>query len=151
MSVGKIVSEITQHRHDFWRFFAERRPEFSGRLVRGNETSRWLVVGPRPLVVALYKGAGGVGIFVRGPSRERIGHARNYLFPYRHALAERLGRPGLKLGTAFLLHEGFRLLMHDRANWAQAADWLATRSPDYEAALIAVQCAPEPWPEDDWR
>jgi hypothetical protein len=133
-----VVSEITLQRRAFWACFAERLPELAARMARGNETSRWLAVGPFPLIAAHYVGAGAVGIFVRGARGTRIGHVREMLFPRREFITLHLG-PNVKLGTQFLLESRLRLPMNDRKNWPRAADWLAERSPRYEALLAAVQ------------
>lgn len=143
-----MVSDITWHRRAFWQFFAERLPELSARMVRGNEHSRWLAVGHRPLIVAHYVANGGVGLFVRGPARERIGHVRDYLLPHRRFLAGRLGKPDLRLGSTFLLPESLRIDMAARGNWPCATDWFARRSPVYEATLAGLQLRAEPWPDD---
>jgi hypothetical protein len=82
-----MVSELNEHRRDFWQFFAERLPALYGRMVRGNEHSRWLFVGHRPLVIAHYIANRGVGLFVRGPTGERTWRTREYLFPHREFLA----------------------------------------------------------------
>src|SRR5690606_14200143 len=63
-----MISDVTRQRRAFWAHFAQALPELAARMERGNETSRWLPVGPFPLVAAHYVGAGGVGIFVRGPA-----------------------------------------------------------------------------------
>ncbi len=148
-----MVAEITVHRRAFWALFAERHPRLDARTERGNETTRWLSVGPIPFVVAHYIGAGAVGIFVRGARGTRIGHVRELLFPRRHELAARLGRSDLRLGTTFLLDTRLRIDMGDRENWAEAADWLADRSTVYEAALsepagLRPTDDPEPWSSD---
>ena len=64
-----MVADITLHRRAFWVFFGEQLPELAARTVRGNETTRWLPVGPVPLVAAHYISAGAAGLFVRGASR----------------------------------------------------------------------------------
>lgn len=143
-----MVSEITAHRRAFWAHFAEALPDLAVRLARGNEHSRWLAVGPRPLILAHYVANGGVGLFVRGAARERIGPVRDFLFPHRSFLAERLGRPNIRLGTTFLLHGALRIDMADRVNWPAAAGWFSRHSPLYEAALRDLQARSEPWPDD---
>ena len=143
-----MVSDLTRHRREFWRHFADRLPELASRMVRGNEHSRWLIVGDRPLVVAHYVANRGVGLFVRGPARERIGHVRDYLFPHRQFLAERLDKPDLRLRTTFLLPDIVRLDMTDRANWDDAVDWFARHSPIYEAVFTELQAQTEPWPDE---
>lgn len=143
-----MISDMTRHRRAFWQFFAENLPALSARMVRGNEHSRWLAVGHRPLIVAHYVANGGVGLFVRGPAREKIGPVRDYLFPHRQFLAERLGKPDLRLGSTSLLPESLRLDMADQDNWSRAIDWFARRSPVYAAALAELQSRPEPWPDD---
>ena len=118
-----MISDLTQHRRAFWRYFVESLPTLAERTVRGNESSRWLAVGPRPLIIAHYIATGSVGLFVRGAARERIGHVREYLFPHRRFLAESLGKPDLRLGSTFLVPDICRLDMNDRASWPQAIDW----------------------------
>ena len=59
-----MISAQTQHRRDFWQAFGDGLPELSARMVRGNEHSRWLTVGHRPLVIAHYVANGSVGLFV---------------------------------------------------------------------------------------
>ena len=76
------------HRRAFWAYFAERMPALFARTERGNEHSRWLTVGHMPLIAALYLTNRSVGLFVRGPRRTRIGHVREFLFPYREVLAK---------------------------------------------------------------
>ena len=100
---------------------------------------RWLAVGRMPLIAALYLTNRSVGLFVRGARRTRIGHVREFLFPYREVLAKELREPELRLGENFLLNTRLRLDMHDRDNWPPAADWLARQTPLYERALKAVQ------------
>ena len=142
-----MISDLTQHRRSFWRYFAENLPALAARTVRGNESSRWLAAGPRPLIIAHYIAAESVGLFVRGAARERIGHVREYLFPHRRFLAKSLGRPELRLGSTFLLPDICRLDMNDRARWAQAIDWFAAHSPRYEAIFTALQTMQERWPD----
>ncbi len=148
-----MVSELTAHRRAFWTCFAERQPQLFERTERGNETTRWLAVGPLPLVAAHYIAARGVGVFVRGARATKIGHVRDFLFPLRQALAAALGPEAPRLGTTFLLETRLRIDMGDRANWPHAIDWLGEKSRLYEAALTAVRDRapgnePNPWDED---
>ena len=143
-----MISDLTQHRREFWRYFAARLPALDSRMTRGNEHSRWLAVGHRPLVIAHYVANRSVGLFIRGPARERIGGVREYLFPHRRFLAQRLAKPDLRLGNSFLVPAIHRLDMTDRENWAQATDWFAVHSPIYEAAFTELQDRNEPWPDD---
>jgi hypothetical protein len=143
-----MISDLTQHRRAFWRYFVESVPTLAERTVRGNESSRWLAVGPRPLIIAHYIATGSVGLFVRGAARERIGHVREYLFPHRRFLAESLGKPDLRLGRTFLVPDICRLDMNDRANWPQAIDWFSEHSSRYEGVFAALQTMPEPWPDE---
>ena len=134
-----MVSDLNAHRRAFWQFFAEELPALNARTERGNESSRWLAVGPRPLVVVHYVATGGVGIFVRGARGTRSGFVREYLFPHREFLAAALGRPITRLPENFLLGTSWRADMMDRAAWTRAALWLAEQSPIYERALAALQ------------
>lgn len=134
-----MISDLNQHRRASWAFFAGQAPELYARTERGNEHSRWLVVGHMPLVAALYLTNRSVGLFVRGPRRTRIGHVREFLFPHREVLAKELREPELRLGENFLLNTKLRLDMHDRDNWPAAANWLARQTPRYERALSVVQ------------
>src|SRR5690606_1544467 len=133
-----MISDVTRQRRAFWAHFAQALPELAARMERGNETSRWLPVGPFPLVAAHYVGAGGVGIFVRGPRGSRIGHVREILFPNREIIARHL-RPELRLGNRILLHSRLRLAMDDRSSWPRSVAWFAETSPRYEAMLREVQ------------
>lgn len=143
-----MVSELNQHRRDFWQFFAERLPALYGRMVRGNEHSRWLFVGHRPLVIAHYIANRGVGLFVRGPTGERTWRTREYLFPHREFLAGRLDQPNLRLGNMFLLPTSARIDMTDRVNWPAATAWFAENSPVYEAIFTELQATREDWPDE---
>lgn len=143
-----MISELNQHRRDFWLCFSERLPALYGRMVRGNEHSRWLIVGHRPLIVAHYVANRGVGLFIRGPAREKTWQTREYLFPHRAFLAERLRRPDLKLGNMFLLPKSVRLDMTDRSNWHRATAWFAENSPVYEAVFTELQSKREVWPDE---
>lgn len=134
-----MISELTQHRRDFWHHFAQRLPKLDARMVRGNEHSRWLAVGHRPLIIAHYVANSGVGIFVRGQSGEKTWRIREFLFPHREFLAERLALPNLKLGNMFLLPKSTRLDMLDRENWNLACRWFAENSPAYETILTNLQ------------
>jgi hypothetical protein len=134
-----MVSDLNLHRRAFWAFFAEALPGLNARTSRGNETTRWLAVGPRPLIVAHYIAATNVGIFVRGARGTRIGHLRELLFPYRGLLAEALAEPGLQLGETFLLNTRLRLSTQDKTSWPRAMAWFAHQSPRYEAALATLQ------------
>lgn len=144
-----MVSEITQHRRDFWHHFAQRLPKLDACMVRGNEHSRWLAVGHRPLIIAHYVANGGVGMFVRGQSGERTWRIREFLFPHREFLAERLAQPNLKLGNMLLLPRSTRLDMLDRENWNVACCRFAENSPVYQAILTDLQSnrfdLPEPF------
>lgn len=143
-----MISDLNQHRRDFWRFFAEHLPNLHGRMVRGNEHSRWLFVGHRPLVIAHYIANRGVGMFLRGPAREPVHETRNYLVPHRSFLAERLDKPDIKLGSMFLLPHSLRIDMTDRAAWNSAVLWFAQNSPAYERIFTDLQASPEPWPDE---
>lgn len=132
-----MVSETTAHRRAFWLYLADRMPALAARMTRGNEHSRWLAVGPRPLVLAHFIAGGAVGLFVRGAAREPVGPVRDFLLPHREMLTRLLGHANL--GTTFLLADSVRLDMNDRANWPEAADWFGDRSPVYESALAAIQ------------
>lgn len=134
-----MVSEITAHRRAFWAFLAEELPALDARMTRGNEHSRWLAVGPMPLIAVHYVANGGVGLFVRGARGTRSGLVREYLFPHREFLATALARPNLRLRENFLLGSSLRTDMLDRANWPQAVAWLKERSPVYEQALAELQ------------
>ncbi len=133
-----MVSDLNQHRRDFWAYFAGAQPKLFARTARGNEHSRWLPVGAGGLIVALYVTNLSVGVFVRGERGSRVGHVRERLFSYRQRLAKALAQPDIKLGERFLLNTGLRLDMHDRANWHSASDWLASRAFLYEEALRNV-------------
>jgi hypothetical protein len=133
------ISELNRLRRAFWEFSAAREPVFFARMERGNESSRWLAVGVLPLVVVHYFSVKGVGIFVRGARRTKIGHAREFLFPHRRLLSDVLERHDIRLGGTFLLHDRLRYDMTRRENWPAAVGWLATKSPLYETALRRVQ------------
>jgi hypothetical protein len=133
------MSDLNRLRRRFWAFAATTEPALFARMEYGNESSRWLAVGRLPLVVAHYFSTRGVGIFVRGPRRTRIGHVRELLFPNRHVLSKALGRHDIRLGESFLLHDRLRCDMTARANWPEAAGWLAAKSRLYEKALCRVQ------------
>lgn len=144
-----MISDLYRHRRAFWQFFAGHAPELHARTEYATEHSRWLAVGPMPLVIALYVANRGVGLFVRGARRTRIGHVREFLFPWRELLASELREPELRLGGSFLLDTRLRADMQERDNWPAAADWLARRTPSYERALAAVQRRRQPWPDMD--
>ena len=132
-----MVSELYQHRRDFWAHFAANEPVLHGRTTPGNEHSRWLAVGTGSgLVVALYLTNRSVGDFVRGERGSRIGHVRERLFAHRDELASALEQPKLKLGERFLLNTSLKLDMNNRRNWDRAGEWLAVEAPRYEAALL---------------
>jgi hypothetical protein len=143
-----MISDLTRHRRDFWQYFDLNLPALARRTVRGNETSRWLSVGQRPLIVAHYIAARSVGLFVRGVARERIGHVREYLFAHRTFLAASLDKPNLRLGSTFLVPDICRLDMDDRDNWPAAIEWFAEHSPRYELVFTALQKRREDWPDD---
>ena len=134
-----MVSDLNLHRRAFWAFFAERLPELNARTERGNESSRWLAVGPTPLIAVHYISTQSVGIFVRGARGTRVGHIRERLFPHREFLATALDRQHLRLGENFLLGDRLKGAMLDDASWPHAIDWFAERSPAYERALKALQ------------
>lgn len=134
-----MVSELNLHRRAFWAFFAERLPALNARTERGNETTRWLPVGPMPLIVAHYISAHATGLFVRGPRGMKTWRVREFFFPHRDFLMQALRQPELRLGENFLLVSRLRADMQDRANWPHAIEWLAEHSPVYEAALEALQ------------
>lgn len=144
-----MVSELNEHRRDFWQFFAERLPALYGRMVRGNEHSRWLFVGHRPLVIAHYVADRDVGLFVRGPRCEKTWQTREFLFPCREFLAERFGQPDLRPGKSFLLPKSARIDMTDRTNWQAATSWFAENSPVYETIFAELQTTTrEDWPDE---
>jgi hypothetical protein len=87
-----MVSEITAHRRAFFAFLAKELPALNARMEHGNEHSRWLAVGPMPLIAVHYVANGGVGLFKRGARRTRSGLIREYLFPHREFLAAALRR-----------------------------------------------------------
>ena len=134
-----MISELYRHRRAFWSGFAHHAPDLYARTEHGTEHSRWLFVGPRPLVVAMYVGNASAGIFVRGARGVRTPLIREYLFPYREILAQALGRPDLKLGTYFPLASGLKADMQDGANWPRAFEWFAANVPLYERALLLLQ------------
>lgn len=134
-----MVSEATARQRAFFDLFAQRLPDLHARCARGNESTRWLPVGPRPYVVAHYFASRGAGIFVRGARGVRTAIIREELFPHREFLATALQWPDLKLGNAFPLARAHRADMLDPANWPAAIDWLGRMSPVYERALIALQ------------
>ncbi len=108
-------------------------------MERGNESSRWLEVGPRPLIAVHYIAGGGVGLFVRGARGTRSGLVREHLFPHREFLSAALDRPVTRLPENFLLGHRLRGDMMDRTNWPSAIAWFAEQSPIYESALAALQ------------
>ena len=119
--------------------FAEELPALNARMERGNESSRWLEVGPRPLIAVHYIAGGGVGLFVRGARGTRSGLVREHLFPHREFLSAALDRPVTRLPENFLLGHSLRGDMMDRTNWPSAIAWFAEQSPIYESALAALQ------------
>jgi hypothetical protein len=134
-----MVAEVTARQRAFFDRFAETFPALSARMTRGNESTRWLSVGPRPYVVAHFYANSAAGIFVRGVRGVRTAVIREELFPHREFMAGALGRPDLKLGTYFLLAGGHRADMLDRSNWQAAIEWLGRNSPLYERMLIDLQ------------
>jgi hypothetical protein len=116
-----MVSEITAHRRAFFAFLAEELPALDARMTRGNEHSRWLAVGPMPLIAVHYVANGGVGLFKRGARRTRSGLIREYLFPHREFLAAALRRSITRLPENFLLGTSLRIDMLDRANWPRGS------------------------------
>lgn len=139
MTSAAGMSDLNRLRRSFWAVATTVEPAFFARMEYGNESSRWLAVGPLPFVVAHYFSTRGVGVFVRGPRRTRIGHVREFLFPHRHLLSKALGRHDIRLGESFLLHDRLRCDMTARPNWPKAAGWLAAKSWLYEEALCRVQ------------
>ncbi|MGN6583432.1 MAG: hypothetical protein ACTHJV_06985 [Rhizobiaceae bacterium] len=133
------LSDLNRLRRAFWEFSAAAEPAFVARTERGNESSRWLPVGALPLVLVHYFSTRGVGVFVRGARGTRIGHVREFLFPHRRLLSERLTRDDIRLGGTFLLHDRLRCDMTKRENWPAAIAWLTAKSPLYEKALRSVQ------------
>jgi hypothetical protein len=134
-----MISDLYRHRRAFWACFAGQAPELHARTEYATEHSRWLAVGPRPLIVAHYIANGSAGIFVRGARGVRTAIIREFLFPHREFLAQALGRPDMKLGTYFPLSGGVRADMQDEANWPRAIAWFVDQSPVYERALEALQ------------
>ncbi|WP_157018994.1 hypothetical protein [Mesorhizobium xinjiangense] len=134
-----MVSDLNRHRRAFWAQFASEQPALAARMERGSESTRWLAVGNRPLILAHYISANAVGLFVRGDRGTRTGHIREFLFPHHDLLAAALGQPDIRLGDQFLLVSRLRTDMHDKANWPNAIDWLAGNSPIYERALRDLQ------------
>ncbi len=134
-----MVSETTARQRAFFDLFAEMQPALADRCVRGNESTRWLPVGPRPYVVAHFFSNRGAGIFVRGGRGVRTAIIREELFPHREFLAGALAWPDLKLGKAFPLARAYRADMLDRAHWPGAVEWLGRMSPLYERGLIQLQ------------
>ncbi len=134
-----MVSETNLHRRAFWIQFARELPALAARTERGNESTRWLSVGHRPLILAHYISANAAGLFVRGARGIKTGHIREFLFPYREFLAAALAQPGIKLGERFLLVSRLRIDMRERANWPRAIDWFGEYSPVYERALAELQ------------
>lgn len=133
------ISDLSRLRRSFWTVAATLEPALFARTGRGNESSRWLPVGPLPLVVVLYFSIRGVGVFVRGARRTRIGHIREFLFPHRRLLSKMLARQDIRLGGTFLLHDRLRCDMTARENWPEAVGWLTVRSQLYEKALRRAQ------------
>ena len=136
---ARTISDLNLQRRAFWAYFAEALPDLFARTERGNESSRWLAVGPSPLIVAHYVSATGVGVFVRGERGTKIGLVRESLFPHRRLLSEMLGREDIRLGGIFLLGDRFRCDMAQAGNWAAAVRWFAEKSPLYERALYRLQ------------
>ncbi len=134
-----MISDLYAHRRAFWAHLAAQAPDLFARTEYGTEHSRWLFVGPMPLVVALYVANGSAGVFVRGARGVRTALIREFLFPYRESLAIALERDDLRLGTYFPLGTGLRADMQDRANWPRAIDWFVRQVPLYERALLALQ------------
>ncbi|MBX3577050.1 MAG: hypothetical protein KF723_07560 [Rhizobiaceae bacterium] len=134
-----MVSETTARQRAFFDLFAGMLPALAARCVRGNESTRWLAVGPRPYVVAHFFANKGAGIFVRGARGVRTAVIREELFPHREFLARELQWPDLKLGTYFPLARAHRADMLDSANWPAAIEWLGRMSPVYERALTQLR------------
>jgi hypothetical protein len=137
-----MVSDLNLHRRVFWSFFADQLPDLYARTERGNESTRWLAVGPVPLIVAHYISGDAVGIFVRGARGTKTGHVREFLFPHRTFLMQALQRPELRLSYNFLLVSRLRADMRDEANWPRATAWFADNSPAYQSALVDLQRRP---------
>lgn len=142
-----MISDLYRQRRAFWALFAATAPGLWARTVYGSEHTRWLSVGHRPLVIALFVANRGVGLFVRGPAREPVADTKQYLAPHRHFLAERLGNSGLKLGSMFLVPRSIRTDMTDRDNWPAAIDWFGDNTPVYERVFTDLQSQPQEWPD----
>jgi hypothetical protein len=139
MTAPTGISDLNRLRRSFWAFAAMTEPALFASTVRGNESSRWLPVGPLPLIAVHYFSIRGVGIFVRGARRTKIGHVREFLFPHRRLLSEMLGRSDIRLGESFLLHSRLQCDMTERGNWPAAMRWCAAKSRLYERALRRAQ------------
>ncbi|MGE0499743.1 MAG: hypothetical protein AB7I79_10840 [Rhizobiaceae bacterium] len=134
-----MISDLYRHRRAFWTHVAEHAPELHARSAYATEHSRWIVVGPLPLVVALFVANGSAGIFVRGARGVRTAVIRELLFPNRELLARALGKPDIRLGTYFPLASSVRADMTDETNWPRAVRWFVENAPLYERAMADLQ------------
>lgn len=125
----------TQFRRSFFEALAQRLPELGRRLERGNESSRWLSVTSRPIIVAHYLSADSVGIFVRAERGAGIQSVKPFLQPRAAWLAQQLETEFERKNSKELLWRRIMLDMADKTNWPMAIAWFAEWSPKYEAAL----------------
>lgn len=129
-SVEGGLSELGQHRFEFWMHFCGRHQIYG---TPDAASSRWASLSGIDAVVVQYLSRSGVGVFVRPRRGGAMGVLRAELAPVLEGLSTELAVPiG---GQNSFLSQSLQIDAHDRNNWDQMADWLDERTRAYQAAF----------------
>jgi hypothetical protein len=132
-SVEAGLSDLGQHRLEFWTHFCNRHPAYGKPAAT---SSMWAALPGTDAVLVQYIARSAVGIFVRPPRGGAMEDMARELGPWLQRLSEELGAP--PGGQTSFLSRSLSIDTHDRANWDRMADWLDERTHAYQTAFERV-------------
>ena len=129
------ISELSQFRHDFWAYHADRYPD-DGVPLGTSTSSAWISVEASGLIIAPYLARWGVGLCLRGSRGEVPEVVQQKLRRYEQALKDELG---VKLGEptswGTYAYSELRKDSRNRDNWPEMTEWLHNRISQYRRVL----------------
>ena len=132
---AKSMSELSQHRHDFWTYHGNRYPD-DGIPLGASTSSAWISIEASGLIIAPYLAQWGVGLCLRGSRGEVPEVVQQKLRRYEQALKDELG---VKLGEptswGTYAYSELKKDSRDRDNWLEMTEWLHNRISQYRRVL----------------
>jgi hypothetical protein len=127
--------DLANLRRAFWHRYTQLYPEIAEQPARGGNSSRWLEMPNRPVIISRYKAAEEVGIFIRGLGGVDAQTRAEVVAPYVPQMIERLG---IEPGMTNAFQTIGPLISEDPSTWDQGIHWMEEQTYRYKEAIEAI-------------